>query len=253
MKKYLLLMIIITIIPAMVYAWGIGILQGGVDDGGGASCLSGTYAFHWDGDYDAELTACVDNGGDTITWSQNGGDLGTSYGESGPVGFMGNAVDEYIAFAKSTMGSDTGTIFVRYKVVTVSDAESVNFTGVNSSSTDYISVKAELDLDQYVYGRWNDNGDFLQLADYTRAEWHTIGITFRIDAGLDLGGCYDSNCEGTASWTCSDKDVVAWGTDPDEVRVGDNDDGLTFTTDDEVYIDKVLIINSYQADEISGW
>jgi hypothetical protein len=254
MKKYIWLIVALLCIPALVYGWGV-LGMSGQTVAGGVTCLSGTYAFHWDGDYDDdELTACIDDGGDTLLGSQVGGDLGNAYGESGSVGFMGNANGEYLDWAKATAAGNAVTIFTRFKVVTVTDAATSRGTGINNGINNYLVFRWGLDLGFYGNGTIDTIFVSQKDTDYTRNAWHTAGITYHIDQGNDdFCTCYDADC-GTDDWTCDIENLASgWGTAPNEVRVGDNDDGKVFSDDDEVYIDKLLIINSWQGSEIAGW
>jgi hypothetical protein len=120
MKKYIviaLLMVLGTAYPA--YArWSVGTAGGGVAAAPASPCPSGTgYLSAWDGDYTSDTDKmCYNSKASTIDGTLSGGSLSTDYGESGSVGLLADASNEYLTWTNTSsvlLNESEGTICIR--------------------------------------------------------------------------------------------------------------------------------------------
>jgi len=252
--RYLSLLVIICLVPVCVWAWGIVGIGGGVPSDG--ACLSGTYSFHWDGDYATTTTACIDSGGSTRVGTQNGGDLGTDYGESGSNGFLADAEDEYIRWPitdRDLFNEAAWTIFIRVKIVQNDAADHCEFTGPEAGANNWYQAEVEADDDFWSRGEYDATPVGTRsgtAGEFTRGSWVTIGFSGETATG-NYCACYGAACDSD-TWECDADSLGAWGVTPAYIYIGDMPIG-DIGTDDDIYIDRVLIINSYQASIIAGW
>ena len=222
-----------------------------ITDRGGAApnCMSGTYVFAWNGDYPSDTDAACDSVAAKEEGTINGSlDIGTSYGESGSVGIKADTTGESLQWtdaADEFIDDDAErTVWMRVYMSAAPDNDLRIFNA--TSGTYRVSIQWRVTGD--IRGQYYGTGELASVScdvDSSTGTWVTIGYTYDMpngDHSIDCDGTWDENI---------DEITADHGTAVTAIYIGapDNEPGDV----EYIQVDRIAIVDGYQAAKPSGW
>lgn len=249
MKK-LILVLILLLIPGLSFAGSqqimsvIGMAKG--QGGGGASCMSGTYLFAWDGSHTSGTDYGCNGSGTEVDGTVVGAlDIGTDYGEGSPdIGIKGDAVNEYITWPNSGGVpldiNGVQTVWVRVYVNATPLGNTILFAA-NYDATNYLKIAVNSTRNIVGYHRigaasMSAYGDVA----ITAGTWIDIAYTWdrpNRDHSVNSDGTWDDDYDELSATD---------GPSLTSVSVGPRGE-FSMTAGDYVQVTKFAILNGWQA------